>query len=409
VQIRPSEIDPQHRQLVVLAVALVLAMSTWFSTAAVLGQLRVDWELSNSTASWLVIVVQLGFVAGAVITAVTNLADRIAPLRLIFFGAAGASIANATIVLLSGPGPALVTRFVTGAFLAAVYPPALKAMSSWFRTGRGLALGVMIGALTIGSALPHLINALGGLEWRATLLIASGLTFLGGVIALRSCTAGPYTPSLATFDPAQLRAIIGNREFRLASAGYFGHMWELYAMWAWIATFYGDVFTSTRVASLAAFAVIAAGAGGSVYAGLVSDLRSRSDAAALAMRWSASVAVVMGFLLDAPKPVVVGVGLVWGFWVVADSAQFSAIVTEVVDPRYAGTALTLQLAAGFVLTVFTIFLVPVIRDAHGWGWAFLLLAPGPVLGAWAMRALRIGPRRPVEPEPEPAVFISPYF
>jgi MFS family permease len=409
VTTRPSQIAPQHRELVVLAVALVLAMSTWFSTAAVLGQLRIDWELSNATASWLVIVVQLGFVAGAIITAVTNLADRIDPLRLIFFGATGASIANATIVLFDGPGPALVARFVTGAFLAAVYPPALKAMSAWFRTGRGLALGVMIGALTIGSALPHLINALGGLEWRATLLIASGLTFVGGVIAVRGCTAGPYTPSLATFDPAQLRAIVGNREFRLASAGYFGHMWELYAMWAWIAAFYSDVFTSTRVASLAAFAVIAAGAGGSVYAGLVSDRHSRSDAAALAMRWSASVAVVMGFLLDAPKPVVVGVGLVWGFWVVADSAQFSAIVTEVVDPRYAGTALTLQLAAGFTLTVFTIFLVPIIRDAHGWGWAFLLLAPGPILGAWAMRALRIGPRSAAQPEPETAVFISPFF
>lgn len=406
---RSSKIEPQHRQLVVLAVALVLAMSTWFSTAAVLGQLRLDWDLSNSTASWLVIVVQLGFVAGAVITAVTNLADRIAPLRLIFFGAIGASVANATIAVFDGPGPALIARFVTGAFLAAVYPPALKAMSSWFRTGRGLALGVMIGALTIGSALPHLINALGGLEWRATLLITSGLTFVGGVIALRGCTAGPYTPSLATFDPAQLRSIIDNREFRLASAGYFGHMWELYAMWAWIAAFYGDVFSSTRVASLAAFAVIAAGAGGSIYAGLVSDRRSRSDAAALAMRWSASVAVVMGFLLDAPKPVVVGVGLVWGFWVVADSAQFSAIVTEVVDPRYAGTALTLQLAAGFVLTVFTIFLVPLIRDAHGWGWAFLLLAPGPILGAWAMRALRIGPRHPVKPQSEPTVFVSPFF
>jgi predicted MFS family arabinose efflux permease len=180
-------------------------------------------------------------------------------------------------------------------------------------------------------------------------------------------------------------------------------------MWAWIAAFYSEVFTSTRVASLAAFTVIAAGAGGSVYAGLVSDRRSRSDAAALAMRWSASVAVVMGFLLDAPTPIVLGVGLVWGFWVVADSAQFSAIVTEVVDPRYAGTALTLQLAAGFVLTVFTIFLVPIIRDAHGWGWAFLILAPGPIVGAWAMRALRIGPRQAVEPEPEPTVFVSPFF
>jgi hypothetical protein len=119
----------------------------------------------------------------------------------------------------------------------------------------------------------------------------------------------------------------------------------------------------------------------------------------------------MGFLIDAPTVIVVGVGLVWGFWVVADSAQFSTIVTEVVDARWVGTALTLQLAVGFTLTVFTIFLVPVLRDTWGWGWAFLFLAPGPMLGAWAMRALRLGPRRVVvaEPEPEPEMWFSPFF
>ncbi len=371
-----------------LAVALVLAMSTWFSTAAVLGQLRIAWDLSNTQASWLTIVVQLGFVAGAVLSAATNIADRIAPLRLILIGALGAAGANAIVAFAGGFGTAVIARFVTGAFLAAVYPPALKSMSSWYRTGRGYALGVMIGALTIGSALPHLINGLGGLDWQVTLLFASGLTVVGGLIAVGACAAGPHSVGTATFDPSQLGVIVRIRAFRLASAGYFGHMWELYAMWAWMAAFYGDALGSTRQASFAAFAVIGVGAAGSVYAGLMSDRRSRSEAAALAMRWSASVAVVIGFLVDAPTPIVIGAGLVWGFWVVADSAQFSTIVTEVVDARYVGTALTVQLATGFVLTVFTIFLVPVIRDAHGWGWAFMLLAPGPMLGAWAMRALR---------------------
>lgn len=161
-------------------------------------------------------------------------------------------------------------------------------------------------------------------------------------------------------------------------------------MWAWAAAFYGDVFESDRHASLAAFAVIGIGAAGSVYAGLLSDRVSRSQAAALAMKWSAAMAIVIGFLVDAPWPIVLGLGLIWGFWVVADSAQFSTIVSEVVDSSYVGTALTMQLAAGFTLTVFTIFLVPEIRDAYGWGWAFLLLAPGPILGAWAMRALQNG-------------------
>ncbi len=366
-------------------------MATWFSTAAVSGQLREDWNLSRTDSSWLSIVVQLGFVAGAIVLASTNLADRVAPRRLLFFGTVGAAASNAAVVVFDAYGPALVARFLTGVFLAGVYPPALKAMTSWYREGRGFAMGVMVGALTVGSALPHLINGMGGLDWQPTLLIASAATIVGGIIADRFCSDGPYTTAPAQFDPRQLVAILRSPKFRLASAGYFGHMWELYAMWAWIAAFYVDAFDrpSPRAASLAAFAVIAAGAAGSVYAGLVSDRRSRPAAAALAMRWSGSVAVIIGFLVDAPTPLVVGIGLVWGFWVVADSAQFSTIVTEVVEPRYVGTALTIQLSAGFVLTVFTIFLVPVVRDAYSWGWAFLLLAPGPVLGVWAMHRLSV--------------------
>jgi predicted MFS family arabinose efflux permease len=407
VEDRPEQ---QRRELVLLAFGLVLAMSPWFSTAAVLGQLRTDWDLSRSQASWLTIVVQIGFVIGAIITSTTNLADRIPPRRLIMFGATGAAVANLVVVFGDSFSIAIVARLATGAFLAGVYPPSLKAMSTWYREGRGMALGVMVGALTIGSALPHLVNAIGGVDWKVTLVAVSVLTALGGVIANQLCSDGPYAVGAASFDPSQLKAIVSNRDFRLASAGYFGHMWELYAMWAWIAAFYGDVFSSSRAASLAAFAVIGAGAGGSVYAGLMSDRRSRSDAAALAMRWSASAAVVTGFLLDAPLPIVLGIGLVWGFWVVADSAQFSAIVTEVTDPRYVGTALTIQLATGFILTIFTIFLVPVIRDAHGWGWAFLMLAPGPMVGAWAMRVLRLGPKNIPDPEPVPEpVWVSPFF
>ncbi len=299
-------ISEQRRQLMLLAIALVLAMSTWFSTAAVLGQLRVVWNLSTTQASWLTIVVQLGFVVGALASALTNLADRVTPLRLILIGSIGAAMANALVVAADGFTLGLVARFVTGVFLAAVYPPALKAMSSWYRTGRGFALGVMIGALTVGSALPHLVNGIGGLDWRITLLIASALTVAGGVIADRLFAPGPYSTAAARFDPSQLRAIVANRDFRLASAGYFGHMWELYAMWAWIAAFYGDALGSAASRELRRIRGDRIGAAGSVYAGLVTDRRSRPEAAALAMRWSASVAVVVGFLVDAPAPVVLG-------------------------------------------------------------------------------------------------------
>ena len=398
----------QRRQLAVLATAMVLSMSTWFSTAAVLGELRADWGLGRISGSWLTIVVQLGFVFGAVISSLTNLADRVPPRRLILFGSIGAAVSNAAIVAVDAYGPALVLRFITGAFLAGVYPPALKAMSSWYVKRRGFALGVMVGALTLGSALPHLINGLGGLDWEVTLLLASVVTLVGGGVAERLGADGPHLGAGARFDRRQVMRILSNRDFQLASGGYFGHMWELYAMWAWIAAFYGDAFDGPgRSASLAAFGVIGIGAAGSVYAGLVSDRRSRCEAAGLAMRWSGTIAVAMGFLLDAPTPIVLGAGLVWGFWVVADSAQFSTIVTEVTDREYVGTALTLQLAIGFVLTVFTIFLVPVVRDAHGWGWAFLLLAPGPVIGMWAMRALE--QRKPAIAERPSQPYVSPFF
>lgn len=348
---------------------------------------------------------------GALISAVLTLADRLRPRRLVLLGAVGAAIANASALGAHGLAAGLPMRFAVGAFLAGVYPPALKAMSAWFRRGRGLALGVMVGALTLGSALPHLIRSIGSPPWQAVIIMTSGLTLAGGLLAEFGAIDGPYSFPSAPFDPRQIGLIVRDKRLRLASAGYFGHMWELYAMWAWFGSFAATILPGRpSAAALLTFLVIGAGALGSVVGGIISDRRSRTSAAGLAMAISGAVAAVIGFLDRAPVGVVIGLGLVWGFWVVADSAQFSTIVTENADQRYVGTALTLQLALGFVLTVFTIFLVPVVRDGSSWGFAFLLLVPGPLLGVWAMWRLNAEPPpAPAAAPPSNRIFVSPYF
>lgn len=225
-----AEPERRWRELAVLAVAMVLSMSTWFSTAAVLPQLRVEWSLSPLRASWLTIAVQLGFVFGALVSAAFTLADRLRPRRLVLAGALGAATANAALLGAGGLGAGLALRFTVGACLAGVYPPALKAMSAWFRRGRGLALGVMVGALTLGSALPHLIRSLGSPPWQTVIIATSALTVVGGLVAELVATDGPYLFPSAPFDPRQLGQIVRNPNLRLASAGYFGHMWELCAI-----------------------------------------------------------------------------------------------------------------------------------------------------------------------------------
>jgi len=390
-----TESDPsgRWRQLAVLSTAMVLAMVPWFSTAAVLPQLRDAWGMSRVAGSWLTIAVQIGFVLGALASALVNLADRVAPRRLILIGSGIAALANVMPAVVDAYGPTLVARLLTGAALALVYPPAMKAMSTWFRMERGLALGAMVGALTIGSGLPHFVNGVGGVSWRTVLVVTSILTLTGGIVADRFGVDGPYSYPAAPFVPRAVRDAFANRRVRLATLGYFGHMWELYAMWSWFGAFYVDVLISSgdsdpsRHASLVTAAVIGGGGVGSLWAGRVSDRLSREFAAGAPMIVSGGVAVFIGFLQHGSPVLVAVLGLVWGLSVVADSAQFSTIVTEEADQRFVGTSLTVQLASGFVLTVATIFFVPVIRDAWGWGWAFAFLAPGPMVGAWAMKAL----------------------
>jgi MFS family permease len=390
--------DPpgRWRALGVLAGSSVLSMGPWFSASAVLPQLRTQWHLSPGMGALMTISVQLGFVAGCLASALMNLADLVRPRRLMLLGACAAAAVNAALVLCTGPASALPVRFLTGASLAFVYPPSLKAMATWFRRERGTALGTLVGGLTLGSAMPHLLNGLGGFDWRLVILGTSGLSFLGGLLAEFGTADGPFPFPSAVFNPRQIATSFARQGVRLATLGYFAHMWELYAMWTWFAAFYADVLRAHEAAhfqkraAFGAFAVIGAGAAGCWAAGRLADRWGRTRTTALAMTISGACAMLIGWPV-LPASIVLGVGLLWGFSVVADSAQFSTMVTEVGDQAYVGTALTTQLAIGFTLTVATIWLVPVLRDRIGWHAALGILAIGPVLGVFAMLRLKNSP------------------
>ena len=376
------------RALALLALALVLGMIPWFSATAVIPQLRDEWGLSDNAAAWLTIAVQLGFVVGALLSSLGNVADVLPPRLVILVGSVGAAAANLGVAAADGAEIAIPLRALTGFFLAGVYPPAFKLMATWFRQGRAFALGTLAGAIAVGSAAPHFVNGLGGLDWPVVVVATSVLTFAGGLIAWLFVPEGPYPFPRAPFDPRQVGAVLRNRGVRLASLGYFGHMWELFAMWAWFLLFFRDGHgVGGTEAAYATFVVIAVGGVSCVLAGVAAERFGRAETAAAALVLSGACALTIGLLVDAPTWLLLAVGLVWGFAVIPDSALYSTLVTEHAHQSYVGTALSFQLAIGFALTVATIWLIPVLEDAVGWRWAFAFLAPGPALGVLAMLRL----------------------
>ena len=387
-------ISAKWRTLILLAIAELLGMSVWFSASAVVPALTREWALDDAGRAWLTMSVQIGFVAGALGSALLNLADRIPSPRLFTASALLAASATAAIPFFAhGLALALPFRFLTGVFLAGVYPVGMKIAATWTREDRGLAIGLLVGALTVGSASPHLVNALGGVSaWRPVLWIAAGMAVVGALIAAFFLGEGPFRTASPPFDWRYAGRIATDRPLLLANLGYLGHMWELYAMWTWFPAFlvasFGRRGVDAHWAAAAAFVAIAAGGIGSFAAGHAADRLGRTRLCISAMTISGACAVGAGFLFGGPPWAVTLLGVVWGVSVIADSAQFSASISELCKPQYTGTALTLQTSIGFLLTLVTIRLIPPLERLVGWEWAFSSLAIGPALGIWAMDALR---------------------
>ncbi|KON31363.1 hypothetical protein AC482_00945 [miscellaneous Crenarchaeota group-15 archaeon DG-45] len=386
-----------NKALLVLSAAQFFALTLWFSAAAVVPQLIAYWGLSGLEVDLLSTAVTAGFVVGCLVSSFLNIPDIIEAKNVFAASALAGGLCNSIPSVAPTLPAALLSRFLTGAFLAGVYPTGMKLAATWFREGRGFAIGVIVASLTVGSGLPYLFNLTGIPDWRAILNVSTGLSALGGAMVWALVEEGPYIAGVSRFDPRIVRRIIGDRALLLANLGYFGHQWELYAMWVWMPLFLRESYLHryagsdpTWFFSAGSFLIFLAGALATGAGGRLADAYGRTAFNMLLLAMSGAGALTVGLFFDRPYAAL-AVAVFWGATVIPDSPQYSSMVTELADRAYVGTALTLQTAVGFLLTIVSIRIVPVMVRAVGWSHCFTVLAPGPLVGILALYLLRRHP------------------
>ncbi len=383
------------QSLLILLVAEVAALSLWFLSSAILPDMLAEVTLSEARQAALSSAVQAGFVIGALVSAIFGLSDRYDPRRLFALTAIAAGLINLSLAAVTpGGNVAIAARFATGVCLAGVYPVGMKIAVSWGKKDRGFLVGALVGALTLGSALPHMFVFVGGANWRVIVVVATLASIIAGLLVLLAAL-GPHYTKAARFNPQVMVEAWTNRRVRLAYIGYLGHMWELYAMWAWIAAIALASYTvampqgdAQSFATLTAFLAIGAGGPMCVAAGYLADRFGKAEVAAISMAISGSCAVLAALTFGGPVWLSFVIFILWGISIVPDSALFSALVADAAPPDQTGSLMTLQTALGFALTIVTVQITPIVADLLGWPVVLAALAIGPVMGIVAMMRLR---------------------